>query len=141
MGGLVYGVEVWGSYRVTDWWQLTAGFNIQHEHLTFDPTSSQIGGLPFAADDPNHQLSLRSSMNLGHDVTWDADFRHVGKLPNPAVQAYAELNTRLNWKVSDRLDISLSGFNLLHPQHVEFIEPGQSDEIPRSFFLQTRWKF
>jgi iron complex outermembrane receptor protein len=141
MGGLIYGVEVWGSYRIADWWQLTAGFNIQHEHLRFDPSSSGIGGLPFAADDPNHQASLRSSMNLGRGVTWDADVRYVGKLPNPAVPAYAELDMRLGWQLTDRLELSLSGFNLLHPQHVEFVEPGQSTEIPRSFFVQTRWKF
>jgi len=31
--GHVYGVEIWGDYRVTDWWRLSAGFNIQHEDL------------------------------------------------------------------------------------------------------------
>ena len=141
MRGLIYGTEVWGSYRVTDWWRLTAGFNVQHEHLRFEPGSSGIGGLPFAADDPSHQASLRSSIDFGDDVTWDADLRYVGKLPNPGVPEYAELNMRLGWKISNALDISLSGFNLIHPRHVEFLEPGQSNQIPRSFFVETRWRF
>jgi iron complex outermembrane receptor protein len=35
MDAIIYGVEVWGNYRVTDWWRLSAGFNIQHESLRF----------------------------------------------------------------------------------------------------------
>jgi iron complex outermembrane receptor protein len=141
MRGLVYGAEVWGSYRVTDWWRLTAGFNVQHEHLRFEPGSSGLGGLPFAADDPSHQASLRSSINFSDDVTWDADLRYVGKLPNPGVPEYVEFGTRLGWKISPSLDVSISGFNLLHARHEEFLEPGQSFEIPRSFFVETRWRF
>jgi iron complex outermembrane receptor protein len=141
MEGLVYGAEVWGSYRAADWWRLSAGFNLQHEHLRFKPGSSMIGGLPFAADDPNHQASLRSSIDLGHAVTWDVDLRYVGKLPNPAVPEYAELNTRVGWQITDALDIAVSGLNLIHARHTEFVEAGLSNEIPRSFFVETRWRF
>ena len=141
MEGLIYGVEVWGSYQPTDWWRLSAGFNFQHEHLHFLPGSSGFGGVNFAADDPNHQAQIRSSINFGSGVTWDADLRYVGRLPNPVVPDYGELNTRVAWKVSDSLEVSVSGLNLLHPQHVEFIEAGLSDEVPRSYFVETRWRF
>lgn len=77
-------------------------------------------------------------MNLLDNLTFDADFRDVGKLPNPAVPEYVELNARLGWRVSDTLEISLSGFNLLHGHHVEYA-PG--DSIRRNFFLETRWRF
>ena len=139
--GHVYGVEVWGEYRVFDWWRLSAGFNIQHEDFYYGNVRDTIGGLSFVSDDPNHQASLRSAVNLGRDVTWDADFRFVGALPHPFVKQYAELNTRIGWKVTRRLDVSVAGFNLLHPQHMEFDEPGETDAIPRSFFVQSSWKF
>jgi len=141
MAGHVYGVEMWGDYRVTDWWRLSAGFNIQHESLRFQPGSSGIGGIAFAADDPSHQASLRSSLDLGNDVTWDASLRYIGKLHNPAVPDYAEFNTRLGWKATPYLELSLSGFNLIHSRHAEFVEPGITDQVPRSFFLETRWRF
>jgi iron complex outermembrane receptor protein len=141
MTGLVYGTEVWGSYRATDWWRLSAGFNLQHEHFQFKPGSSQIGGTSFAANDPNHQASLRSSIDLSDSVTWDTDLRYVGKLHNPGVPDYGELDMRLGWKVTSTLDVSLSGFNLIHQRHPEFSEPGLTTEVPRSFFVETRLRF
>ncbi len=141
MGAIVYGVEAWGDYRVTDWWRLSAGFNIQHEHLRFLPGASGIAGLAFVANDPNHQASLRSSVNLGGGVTWETALRYVGKLHHPGLPDYGELDLRLAWAATESIDVSISGDNLLHDRHAEFLEDGQSDEIPRSFFLETRWRF
>ncbi|MBV9553475.1 MAG: TonB-dependent receptor, partial [Alphaproteobacteria bacterium] len=139
--GHVYGVEVWGDYRVADWWRLSAGFNVQHENLFFESGSAQIGGNTLTADDPNHQAQLRSYIDLGSDVTWDAFLRYVGKLHAPAVRQYAELNTRLGWKIAPFWDVSVSGFNLLHARHPEFVETGVADQVPRSFLVESRWRF
>ena len=141
MEGNAYGLEAWGNYQVADWWQLSTGLNIQHEHLRFKPGSFGLGGVKQAGDDPNHQASARSSVRFSEDVSWDADLRYVGTLPNPAVASYVELNTRLAWTVSKSLEISLSGFNLLHPHHPEFNEQPIVNEVERSFYLQTQWRF
>jgi iron complex outermembrane recepter protein len=141
MAGHTYGAEVWGSYRVTDWWRLGPAFNIQHESFHFKSGSSQIGGTAYTADDPSHQASLRSSIDIGPSVTWDAFLRYVGKLPNPAVPDYAELNMRLGWRVTPQLELSLSGFNLIHAHHQEFSEAGTTTEIPRSFLVDARLRF
>lgn len=138
MAGNVYGVEAWGNYQVLDWWRLSAGVNFQREALHLQPGAIGFLGVAQAGDDPHHQASLRSSMNLADDLTFDTDFRYVGVLPDPVLPQYVELNTRLAWKLSKSVEISLSGFNLLHPQHQEF--PG-ADEIKRSFLLDTRWNF
>ena len=139
MAGRVFGVEAWGNYLAADWWRLSAGFNIQSESLRFKPGASGLLGLAQAGDDPHHQASLRSSMDLSDRITFDADVRYVGTLPNPNVPAYVELNARLGWAISDSVELSLSGFNLLHGHHLEFAAP--SDEVKRSLFIDTRWKF
>lgn len=141
MAGNVYGVEVWGNWQVTAWWRLSAGFNVQHEDLTFLPGSTELAGLAFVADDPNHQASLHSSIDFGHGVTWDAYLRNVGMLQHPVVPGYVELDTRLGWDITKRLQVSLSGFNLLHRWHTEFLEDGESTEVPRSVFAQVRIRF
>ncbi|HWA29980.1 MAG TPA: TonB-dependent receptor, partial [Rhizomicrobium sp.] len=138
MEGSVYGMEAWGNIQAADWWKLSAGFNIQNESLRFAPGASGLLGLSQQGNDPHHQASLRSSMDLTDDLTLDADMRYVGQLPNPHVPSYFELNARLGWAVNDRLELSISGFNLLHDHHVEFV-PG--DAVKRSFFIETRWKF
>ena len=138
MQGNVHGVEVWGNYQAADWWRLSAGVNVQHEDLEFAAGASKLLGLAQAGDDPHHQASLRSSMNLPDDLNLDVDLRYVGALPDPAVPEYVEANARLGWRVSDQLDLSLSGFNLLHGQHLEY---PASDKIRRSVFLETRLRF
>ena len=138
--GLVYGAEFWASYRIADWWALGPAFNLQHEHFRFTPGSAQIGGTTFIANDPNHQASLRSSMNIGPVVTWDAFLRYVGRLHSPPLADYAELDTRLGWKVTPQLELSLSGFNLLHAHHQEFVA-NSATTISRSFLVDARLKF
>jgi len=153
--GNSYGVETWGTYRVADWWRLSAGFNVQHENFTFAvPLTPGILG-PFEApfvstlvnqtigytgDDPNHQVSLRSSMDLPHGVTLDGELREVGSLPNPPVPSYIEFNTRIGWTVSPSLRLSLSGFNLLHDHHVEF-GAAPAVEVGRSFLANVHVTF
>jgi iron complex outermembrane receptor protein len=140
MHGAAYGVEIWGEYRMTPWWRLSASFDELSEHLKFTPSSSGLLGIAQAGDDPEHQASLRSSMNLGQTVTFDNDLRYVGELPDPRVPAYMELDSRVGWNLSDRLRLSLSGFNLLHERHQEFPEP-LADPVQRSFLAGLQWRF
>jgi len=140
MKGEVHGAELWGDLALTSWWRLRAGANWQHEDLRFEPGSG-LGGLALIADDPTYQASLRSSMTLGGGVDFNAALRTVGPLPHPAVPAYTELDLTLGWAVSRTVDLSVAGTNLLHPYHLEFIEEGQSDRIPRSLWLETRCRF
>lgn len=77
-------------------------------------------------------------MNLPHDLNFDADFRYVGALPDPALPEYVELNSRLAWKISDTLSVALAGYNLLHGHHLEYVG---GDEIRRSVYFETRLRF
>jgi iron complex outermembrane receptor protein len=138
--GNVYGAEVWGDARMTNWWRLRAGVTLQHENLTFAPGSG-FGGLALVADDPSYHASLSSSMTVADGVNVEAALRAVGPLPHPAVPGYKELDLKIGWAVSPTLDLSLAGNNLLHAQHLEFFEAGQTDEIPRSVYVNARWRF
>jgi iron complex outermembrane receptor protein len=140
MQGYTYGFEAWGEYRATPWWRLVASFDDLEEHLTFKTGASGLLGVAQAGDDPEHQATLRSSMDLGHHVTWDADLRYVSALPDPGVPAYVELNTRIGWNINDHVQLSLSGFNLLHAYHLEF-PASEANAVPRSFVAELRLHF
>ena len=138
MQGHTWGVEAWGEYRAAPWWRLVGGYRFFKSDLKFKPGASGLLGVQQAGDDPKHQASLRSSMDLPHGISLDADLRYVGVLPEPRVSAYVELGGKIAWDVNDRLQLSLVGTNLLHARHSEF---PQSNEIPRSAVVALQWRF
>ena len=141
MSGTIFGVEAWGNYQLFPWWRLTAGITALHEDFQFLPGSVTVAGLAFVANDPGHQASVQSTMNFGHGVTLWSDLREVEILPHPSVPGYVELDARIAWDVTEKLQLSLAGYNLLHPEHLEFVEPGVGAAIPRSVFAQARVRF
>ena len=148
MRGDTYGIEFWGNYRVTRWWRLTPGVNWLHKNLSFKPGSNAIPITDIAGNDPAYQFSLRSSMDLGHDVTLDLDLRNIASLPSPVSPSYVDLNGRIGWAITRSLDVSLTGDNLLNRHHLEF---GSTDanlqvnavgvETGRSFYFDVVRRF
>ena len=138
LGGSTYGFEAWGEARIQPWWRLSGGVSTLHEDLSFAPGALGLVGLQQDGQDPKVQASLKSSMDLGRRFTLDGDLRYVGALPNGVVPAYLELNSRLGWNITDRLQVSVSGRNLLHAQHVEY--PGGL-AIHRSVYADLQWRF
>jgi iron complex outermembrane recepter protein len=138
MYGYTYGVEIWGDYRLTDWWRLTASYNALREHLRVEQDSLDVGGIQAAGNDPKYQGSLRSSMNLTQSLQLDVSLRKVGSLPNPALPGYTEADARLGWQMSKNLEVAVAGFNLVHKHHREF---GTAAEVPRSGIVSARWAF
>jgi iron complex outermembrane receptor protein len=137
MRGHAKGLEAWADYGVAPWWKLSAGLNLLRESFGFQ--SGSAGLVPEQqGSDPRHQYFLRSSMTPVPGLTIDADFRAIAARPNPHVPAYAELNARIAWAVAKRLELSLSGRNLLHARHIEYA-PGNA--IPRKVLAGAQWRF
>lgn len=141
MEGNTYGVETWGSYNVSEWWQFKAGYTYLKEDLRFKPGSSDIAGIQAAGNDPRHQFSLRSMMSLAHNLNLDIALRSASSLPNPGVPGYVTLDGNLGWKISRDMELSVSGFNLLGSQHPEFGTAATRSEIRRTFYLKMLWDF
>ncbi|MBS0333214.1 MAG: TonB-dependent receptor, partial [Proteobacteria bacterium] len=135
--GSAYGLEAWGEVQVRPWWRLSGGFSTLHEDLKFKAGPGLIG-LRQDGEDPKAQGSLKSSMDLGPKVTLDGDLRYVGALPDGLVPAYLEMDGRLGWNVTERLQLSVSGRNLLHERHQEY--PGGAF-IQRALTADLLWRF
>ncbi|WP_372785699.1 TonB-dependent receptor plug domain-containing protein [Phenylobacterium sp.] len=136
--GSTYGLEAWGEVRVQPWWRVSGGVSTLHEDLRFKAGAVGIVGPRQDGEDPKVQASLKSSMDLGRRFTLDGDLRYIGALPDGLAPAYTELNSRLGWNLTDRLQISVSGRNLLHARHVEY--PG-GEAIQRTVTADLQWRF
>jgi iron complex outermembrane recepter protein len=140
MAGDTYGLELWGNYQVTDWWRLSPGFSTVHKRLHFQPGASGVLGLPQAGDDATGHGSVTSSMDLGHNLTFDASLRYVSALPDPALPGYYNMSARIGWRAIRNLELSVTGSNLLNARHLEFPAP-YGEEISRSVIVQAQWNY
>lgn len=138
--GETYGFDAWLDYQLTPWWHLSASFDELVEHFAFKPGASALLGVAQLGDDPQQRAALRSSVNLGADVTADGELRYVAPLPDPHVPAFVEFNASVGWNVSETVRLSLSGFNLLHAHHQEF-PASEANAVPRSFSVGLQWRF
>jgi iron complex outermembrane receptor protein len=74
-------------------------------------------------------------------VQLDLTLRYVGRLPNPEVPSYTELNGRIGWRARPNLDISLVAVNALDRDHVEFGTPAQRAVFEPGYFVKATWAF
>jgi iron complex outermembrane receptor protein len=142
------GVEFSGNYQVSETWALHAGYTLLVEHLHIKPGQIDLNNALNETADPEHQFSVRSSLNLPRHVEWDAGLRWVDTLHNNngatpgTVPSYFELNTRLAWHPAERFELSLAGENLLHNRHPEYGFPDTSRiEIERSVYGRFSWRY
>jgi iron complex outermembrane receptor protein len=136
--GSSYGIDAWADWRPTSWWTLSAGGSWLERRLHFTTPTAGILGPNQLGDDPSHVIKVRSSMNLGPRVRFDADFRAVGALGSSGVPAYQELGGRLAWFPTPAVVVSVSASNLLHDHRQEC--PG-GDLIPRRILGGVELRF
>ncbi len=144
MEGSTYGVELAVDWRVFDWWRLMGAYSFLqmqlHPHSdSRDPFSELAEG-----DNPHHQASLRSSMDLRGNLELDLWTHYVDNLPSQGVGSYVALDIRLGWKPRKDLELSIVGQNLLDSQHPEFfpeILDTTPTEVERGVYGKITWKF
>jgi iron complex outermembrane receptor protein len=145
--GRTYGLEFSGDYQVLDNWSLHGGYTFLREHLHVKPGQTDINDALNETADPQNQFSLRSSLQLPRQVQFDTSLRWVDALiinngPIPGtVPPYAELDARLAWQATRRLELSVVGQNLLHDHHPEYGFPDPTRvEISRSVYAKVSWR-
>ena len=137
--GETWGVELSANYQPVDWWRLRGGYDYLHKYL-WSTTGQDTGGGVREGNDPEHQFSLQSIMELPAHFELDLTARYVDTLPSPQVPSYFSFDVRLAWRFK-RLELSLVGQNLWDDQHPEFGAMGTRQEIPRSIYGKATWRF
>ena len=146
--GNTLGTELAVTVRGGDWWRLHAAYAFLRGDLRVEPGGTDINNALNETADPEHRASIRASVDLPSRVALDLMVRWVDRRPGhlgPAaavLPAYAEADARLGWAVTDRLELSLVGHNLLHDHHAEYgFDPAARAEVQRSVTGKAAWRF
>jgi iron complex outermembrane receptor protein len=147
--GHTYGIELSANYQALNWWRLHAGYNLLKENIHVKPGRFDFNNALNETADPEHQFTIRSSMDLSNNfeldggLRWVDSFRfNVSGVP-ATVPHYFELDARLGWHPNKQLEFSVVGQNLLHDHHLEYVisNPNPREEIVRSVYGKVAWRF
>ncbi len=145
-----YGLELAMDWRPLEWWRLQSNYGFLDIYTTSKSDGIAKDGADLSENSsPTHQLSLRSMMDLGNNLSLDLWIYYVGELKKTSfsidrpVSDYTSWNVRLAWRPVDKLELSVVGQNLLEDHHLEFV--GENfipvAEVERSVHAQVRWDF
>ena len=149
--GEVYGVELSGQWQVLRNWRLSGSYTFAETQLHAFPGAPLDSSLGFEAEkEPNHIFTIRSYLNLPHNLELDTFYYYVSSRetstpPRNAFQSipeYGRLDVRLGWQPVKNVDLSFAAQNLLddsHPELNELLEV--SSETQRSFYFKATLKF
>ncbi|PYJ03659.1 MAG: TonB-dependent receptor, partial [Verrucomicrobia bacterium] len=142
--GETYGAEAAATFEVTRWWRLQPAYTYLQMQLHKRPGSTDTTSELDEGKSPHHQFSLRSAMDLPHDLSLEGTVRYVDSLPALGIGSYLELNVRLGWRPTKNLELAIVGQNLLDSRHPEF-SPSfintQRTEVERGVYGKLSWKF
>lgn len=148
LAGETYGFEFTLNHQILDGWRLQLGYNLLREDLRIEPGRMDFNNALNETSDPGRQFSLRSTLDLPGRVELDAGFRWVDSrvINNSGVPAlipsYGDLDVRLGWRPTDRIELSLVGRGLLHDRHLEYGRPGPAlTEIQQSLHGKISWRY
>lgn len=143
--GETFGGEVSATWQPLDAWRLRANYTFIKTHLR------SVGGQPSLTVDtggnsPEHQVSIRSQINLSSDVDLDLGVRWVDRLDGVLQQipSYTELESRIAWRPNQNCEVAVVGNNLLHAHHREFnpvVIFGRDAQVDRSVFAKVTLRF
>jgi len=156
MEGDSYGFEGVLKIKPQDWWSL----RFIYSYLKLKPSYNDKDTLArINGSSPRQQFAVGSSFNFRNKVFLDTYLYYVDRLPYtyelpkldpriygniPHVPSYVDFNTNIIWKVNKHIEVSLTGKNLLHKQHLEFVSVIQRTiptEIPRMIYAQVEVRF
>ena len=137
------GLELTGTWQISSWWRLAAGYTLLRMSLRDDLAGG--AAVPSATGtSPQNQFQVHSYLNLPRNWEWDTFVSVTGKLPTDNIPAYTRVDTRVGWRFAERASISLVGQNLLQPRHFEFGSSTgniSTTQIRRSGYAKLTWTF
>src|SRR5262249_24059982 len=92
----------------------------------------------------HQQFLFRAQLTPFAEWEADATYRLIGSIPSFQVGGYGELDLRLAYRPTKRLELSVVGQNLVHDHHLEFtsnLVDTERTEIDRGVYGKVTWNY
>ena len=138
MYGETHGLEVSANWKVASRWALSPGYAFELVDLHLAPASQDDTLFPVAeGGSPEHSAQIRSHVDLGHELSWNASAYFVGRLPGLTTPSYTRVDTGLTWSLTERTSFAIVGQNLVKDHRLEYLESAglvQSGQVKRGVY-------
>ncbi|MCP4690362.1 MAG: TonB-dependent receptor [Desulfobacterales bacterium] len=131
------GLELAAHFEPLDWWSLRLAY-------TWFGAEQSENAIDVEGFSPEHQIGLRSSMDLPYNLELDLWPRYVDELTGLDIDSYITLDIRLGWRPTENLEFSLVGQNLLEKERPEFHDMRStliSTAVERGVYGKVTWRF
>jgi len=141
--GETYGSEIAAHWQVNQKWKLSGGYRFLRMRLHTENSSTNTSiAARKERESPQNILHVRSQLNLLDNLEFDTTVYYVGSVPHYSIPSYARLDMGLTWNISENMDFSVIGQNLLDKSHPEFGDDGViATEVQRAIFGKLTWRF
>jgi iron complex outermembrane recepter protein len=137
------GGELSLQWQPLEWWKIKGGY----AYINF--YGDDVDNSMPARATPTHQTTLRSMLSFGRNVDFDLWGRYVGATRYPLITetvdipVYFTLDTRLAWRPTAGVELSIVGKNLLDKRHLETATDLTvvRHEMERSVYGKVTWAF
>jgi iron complex outermembrane recepter protein len=120
MSGETYGLELSAQCEAASWLKLSGSYTFLQMQLHRSADSNDMTSENDEGRNPRHQINLRAQCNISKEIEWDTGVRFVDSLPAISISSYVTLDTRIAYRPTRRIEISLVGQHLLDSPHPEF---------------------
>lgn len=139
-----YGIELAVDWKAKDWMKFKLAYSYLEMQLHKESFSTAATAESGEGENPEHQVSLRSSFDITNNLFFDTWVRYVDELPTQNLNAYITMDTRLAWKPVKGMELSIVGQNLLNDSQLQFkseILDITSTQAERAVYLKLQWQF
>lgn len=142
-----YGLELAAEWQPIQGWRLQGTYSyLNGQARQNGKATSSAGYISTLGQIPHNQFTVRSLVDLPHNIEGDVSLRYVGALYATEIGSYAAIDARLGWKPVDGIDLSVVGQNLIGPSHTEFSAAsdsiaGVAAQLGRTVFVKASLTF
>ena len=139
-----YGAELFFHWTATRRWTVSPGYSFLQMSTRTEAGSGDTFVSTIPGSSAKHHFQANSIVKLRSNIEWNATLRYVSRLATPNIPSYVGADTGLQWRLSDHVELSVTGQNPPSPGHMEFGDV-QKILIPspvlRNVFGKLTWRF